>query len=207
MPDKTALISFLVAALLLNLAPGPDMMYVLGRSMGQGRRAGIVSALGIFVGCLFHLFAAALGLAALLRTSPLLFHLVRLAGAGYLVYLGIKLIWDAKRALAGANIQQDGLRRIFLQGVITNVLNPKVAIFFIAFLPQFVDTRGSIALQVLLLGMIFDVGGTLVNLGVAVAAGGLGDRLGRSANLVKWQRRLTGSLFIGLGLRVGLSPR
>src|SRR5207302_7255509 len=131
------------ASLLLNLAPGPDMMYVLGRSMGQGRRAGIVSSLGIFVGCLVHLVAAALGLAALLRSSPLLFHLVRLAGAGYLIYLGINLILHARNALVGVQVQQDSLRGIFLQGVITNILNPKVAIFFVAFLPQFVDARGS----------------------------------------------------------------
>ncbi len=207
MPEKAAFLSFLAAALLLNLAPGPDMMYVLGRSMGQGRRAGIVSALGIFVGCLFHLFAAALGLAALLRSSPLLFHLVKLAGAGYLIYLGINLFLHARDQLQGANVQRDSLRRIFMQGVITNVLNPKVAIFFVAFLPQFVDTRGSIALQIIVLGMIFDIGGTLVNLAVAVAAGGLGDRLSRSQRIVAWQRRLTGTLFIGLGLRLGLSRR
>lgn len=207
MPDKAAFLSFLVAALLLNLAPGPDMMYVLGRSMGQGRRAGIVSALGIFVGCFFHICAAALGLAALLRSSPLLFHIVRLAGAGYLIYLGISLLLQAKRALEGVAAPQDDLRRIFLQGVVTNILNPKVAIFFVAFLPQFVDPRGSIVLQILLLGMIFDVGGTLVNLAVAVAAGGLGDRLSRSQRIIAWQRRLTGTLFIGLGLRLGLSRR
>ena len=105
MPEKAAFLSFLVASLLLNLAPGPDMMYVLGRSMGQGRRAGIVSSLGIFVGCLFHLVAAALGLAALLRSSPLLFHLVRLAGAGYLIYLGINLILHARNALVGVQVQ------------------------------------------------------------------------------------------------------
>jgi threonine/homoserine/homoserine lactone efflux protein len=186
MPDKAAFLSFLVAALLLNLAPGPDMMYVLGRSMGQGRRAGIVSALGIFVGCFFHICAAALGLAALLRSSPLLFHIVRLAGAGYLIYLGISLLLQAKRALEGVAAPQDDLRRIFLQGVVTNILNPKVAIFFVAFLPQFVDPRGSIVLQILLLGMIFDVGGTLVNLAVAVAAGGLGDRLSRSQRIIAW---------------------
>ena len=207
MPEKAAFLSFLVASLLLNLAPGPDMMYVLGRSMGQGRRAGIISSLGIFVGCLFHLVAAALGLAALLRSSPLLFHLVRLAGAGYLIYLGINLILHAKNALVGVQVQQDSLRRIFLQGVITNILNPKVAIFFVAFLPQFVDGHGSILLQILLLGMIFDVGGTLVNFAVAIAAGGLGDRLSRNIRIIKWQRRLTGTLFIGLGVRVALARR
>jgi threonine/homoserine/homoserine lactone efflux protein len=207
MPEKAVFLSFLVAALLLNLAPGPDMMYVLGRSMGQGRRAGIVSALGIFVGCLFHICAAALGLAALLRSSPFLFHMVRLAGAGYLIYLGINLLLHAKNALEGAAVQQDDLRRIFLQGVITNVLNPKVAIFFVAFLPQFVDPRGSLLLQILALGMIFNAGGTLVNLGVAFASGGLGDRLRRSQHIVVWQRRLTGTLFVGLGLRLGLARR
>jgi threonine/homoserine/homoserine lactone efflux protein len=207
MPEKAAFLSFLLAALLLNLAPGPDMMYVLGRSMGQGRRAGIVSALGIFVGCLFHICAAALGLAALLRSSPLLFHMVRLAGAGYLVYLGINLLLHARSALEGAVVQQDALRKIFFQGVITNILNPKVAIFFVAFLPQFVDPRGSMLLQILAMGIIFDIGGTLVNLAVAFASGGLGNRLSRSQRIIAWQRRLTGTLFIGLGLRVGLARR
>jgi len=207
MPEKAAFLSFLAAALLLNLAPGPDMMYVLGRSMGQGRRAGIVSALGIFVGCLFHLFAAALGLAALLRSSPALFHVVRLAGAGYLIYLGIKLLLQAHSQLQGVAPRSDTLRRIFLQGVVTNVLNPKVAIFFVAFLPQFVDPRGSIVVQILLLGMIFDIGGTLVNLGVALAAGGLGDRLARNQRVLQWQRRLTATLFVGLGLRVAFARR
>src|SRR5437764_3635039 len=194
MPEKAACLSFLIAALLLNLAPGPDMMYVLGRSMGQGRRAGVVSALGIFVGCLFHLFAAALGLAALLRSSPALFHVVRLAGAGYLIYLGIKLLLQAHSQLQGVAPRSDTLRRIFLQGVITNVLNPKVAIFFVAFLPQFVDPRASMIQQILVLGMIFNFGGMLVNLAVATASGGLGDRLSRSQHIVARQRRLTGTL-------------
>src|SRR5262249_22648800 len=113
----------------------------------------------------------------------------------------------AKNALEGAVVQRDALRKIFVQGVITNILNPKVAIFFVAFLPQFVDPRGSLLLQILVLGMIFNFGGTLVNLAVAIASGGLGDRLSGSQHIVTWQRRLTGTLSVGLGLRLGLSRR
>jgi len=136
-----------------------------------------------------------------------LFHIVRLAGAGYLIYLGINLLLHAKNVLEGVAVQPDELRRIFLQGVITNILNPKVAIFFVAFLPQFVDARGSMLLQILTLGMIFNIGGTIVNLAVAFASGGLGDRLSRSQRIVAWQRKLTGTLFVALGLRVAVSRR
>src|SRR6516162_3770623 len=142
MPDRTAFLTFLIASLALNLAPGPDMLYVLGRSLGQGRRAGIVSSLGIFVGCLVHIAAAALGLAALLRASVVAFNLIRYAGAAYLIYLGVRMLFskDAQNTLAsGAATQPASLGRIFMQGVISDVLNPKVAMFFVAFLPQFVN--------------------------------------------------------------------
>ena len=163
MPDFSALGAFFAAAFLLNIAPGPDMLYVIGRSIGQGRRAGTVSALGIFVGCLVHIFVAAVGLAALLRSSPLAYSIVRYAGAGYLVYLGVRVLLQRTSALEAPEIQSAPLGQIFTQGVITNVLNPKVALFFLAFLPQFIQPqRGSVALQIIVLGLIFDVGGTLV---------------------------------------------
>src|SRR5437868_1561925 len=122
--DKTAFLTFLFAALMLTLAPGPDMLYVIGRSVGQGRKAGIVSSLGIFAGCLVHIAAAALGLAAILKSSPLAFNIVRYAGAGYLVYLGIRLLASKETLLANghAAIAPARLDRIFYQGVVTNVL-------------------------------------------------------------------------------------
>ena len=194
MPEKAAFLTFLVAALALNIAPGPDMLYVIGRSVGQGRKAGIVSSLGVFVGCWVHILAAAFGIAALLRSSPLAFNAVRYAGAAYLIYLGIKMLAQ-KTDLSSQQLKAERLGVIFRQGAITNMLNPKVAIFFLAFLPQFVDARrGNVVLQILLLGLIFNVGGTLVNLAVAYAGGTLGELLRRSQSIARLQRRFTGLL-------------
>jgi threonine/homoserine/homoserine lactone efflux protein len=202
MPEKTALLTFLIAALALNLAPGPDMLYVIGRSVGQGRKAGIVSSLGVFVGCWIHILAAAFGIAALLRSSPMAFNAVRYAGAAYLIYLGIRMLAQ-KTDLSSQSLKAESLTSIFRQGAITNVLNPKVAIFFLAFLPQFIDARrGSVAWQIVLLGLIFNVGGTLVNLAVAYAGGTLGELLRRNQSIARLQRRFTGLIFIGLGLRL-----
>jgi threonine/homoserine/homoserine lactone efflux protein len=202
MPEKAAFLTFLVAALALNLAPGPDMHYVIGRSVGQGRKAGIVSSLGVFVGCWVHILAAAFGIAALLRSSPVAFNTVGYAGAAYLIYLGIRMLAQ-KADLASQQLKTESLATIFRQGAITNVLNPKVAIFFLAFLPQFIDARrGSVALQIMLLGLIFNVGGTLVNLAVAYAGGTLGELLRRNQSIARLQRRFTGMIFIGLGLRL-----
>lgn len=207
MPEKTAFFTFLFAALMLNIAPGPDMLYVIGRSVGQGRKAGIVSSLGVFVGCWVHILAAALGIAALLRSSPLAFNVVRYAGAAYLVYLGIKMIAQ-KSNLASQQLKPEKLAGIFRQGVITNVLNPKVAIFFLAFLPQFIDAhRGSVILQILFLGLVFNVGGTLVNLAVAYAGGTLGELLRRNQQVARLQQWFTGLVFIGLGLRLAWQRR
>jgi threonine/homoserine/homoserine lactone efflux protein len=205
MPDFSTLGAFFAAAFLLNIAPGPDMLYVIGRSIGQGRRAGTVSAVGIFVGCLVHIFVAAVGLAALLRSSPVAYNIVRYAGAAYLVYLGMRVLFERASTLKAPEIQSAPLGRIFTQGAITNVLNPKVALFFLAFLPQFIQPqRGSVALQIIVLGLIFDVGGTLVNLAVAQAGGRLGDVIKRHSGLARLQRWFTGAVFIGLGMRVAL---
>ena len=207
MPEKTAFLAFLIAAFALNLAPGPDMLYVIGRSVGQGRKAGIVSSLGVFVGCWVHILAAAFGIAALLRSSPIAFNVVRYAGAAYLIYLGIKMLAQ-KTDLASQHLKAERLGTIFRQGAITNMLNPKVAIFFLAFLPQFVDARrGSVVLQILLLGLIFNVGGTLVNLAVAYAGGTLGELLRRNQSIARLQRRFTGLIFVGLGLRLAWQRR
>jgi threonine/homoserine/homoserine lactone efflux protein len=207
MPEKAAFLTFLVAAFALNLAPGPDMLYVIGRSVGQGRKAGIVSSLGVFVGCWVHILAAAFGIAALLRSSPMAFNVVRYAGAAYLIYLGIRMLAQ-KTDLTSQQLQTESLTSIFRQGVITNVLNPKVAIFFLAFLPQFIDAnRGRVAWQIVLLGLIFNLGGTLVNLAVAYAGGTLGELLRRNRSIARLQRRFTGLIFVGLGLRLAWQKR
>lgn len=207
MPEKAAFLAFLVAAFALNLAPGPDMLYVIGRSVGQGRKAGVVSSLGVFVGCWAHILSAAFGIAALLRSSPVAFNVVRYAGAAYLIYLGIKMLAQ-KTDLSSQQLKAESLGAIFRQGAITNVLNPKVAIFFLAFLPQFIDAhRGSVALQIIVLGLIFNVGGTLVNLAVAYAGGTLGELLRRNQSIARLQRRFTGLIFVGLGLRLAWQKR
>ena len=207
MPEKAAFLTFLVAALALNIAPWPDMLYVIGRSLGQGRRAGVVSALGIFCGCLVHILAAAIGVAALLRSSPIAFSVVRYAGAAYLVYLGARMLLVKDSALAADNLPKpEALGKIFTQGIITNVLNPKVAMFFLAFLPQFVNPKaGVVAVQIAVLGLIFNTGGTFVNLAVALAAGRMGDRLRRSKRAARLQRWFAGTVFVGLGARLAIA--
>jgi threonine/homoserine/homoserine lactone efflux protein len=207
MPDLHSLLLFLAAGLALNLTPGPDMLYVAARSASEGRPAGVASALGIAAGTLVHIALVAGGLAALLAAVPVAYTVVRLAGAGYLVYLGLRALLRpsglAERTLAPATRWA-----VFRQGVVTNVLNPKVALFFLAFLPQFVDpARGRPALQVLALGLLFDASGTLVNLAVALGASGAASRLRRSGRAARILERATGALFVGLGVRLAVAGR
>ena len=208
MPDGSALPLFLGATLALNLTPGPDMLYVVARSVGEGRGAGVASALGIAVGCLVHTLLVALGLAQLLLAVPAAYDVVRFGGAAYLVYLGARAILSRPAAGGTPAPARASRGAIFRQGIVTNILNPKVALFFLAFLPQFVDaSRGSVALQLLLLGLLFNVSGTLVNLGVAWAASGAGQwTIGRLGPSPLFQR-LTGAVFIALGLRIAFSGR
>lgn len=206
MPDLTHFLTFAFATLILNLTPGPDMMYIIARSLGQGRRAGLVSALGITGGCLFHAFAATVGIAALLRSWPVAFQVVRYAGAIYLVYLGVRLLMrrrpDGEVATTAPSAP---LAAIFRQGVITNVLNPKVALFFLAFLPQFVvPARGSATLQLAVMSVYFIFSTTVFNLVVALISGVAGDFLRRGRNIARMERA-SGAVFIALGLRVGLA--
>ena len=207
MPDTNNLLLFVGAGLLLNITPGPDVLYIVGRSLSQGRLAGVVSALGIAAGCLFHIAAGALGLSALMLALPLAYDIVRYAGAAYLVWLGVR----AFRAVPLGHVQAlqpVSLGRIFRQGMVTNVLNPKVAIFFLAFLPQFTDaSRGPLALQFLLLGSIFVVNGTVVCLAYALAASWLGGWLSARYGVSTWLNRAMGGLFIALGLRLALGDR
>ncbi len=202
-----SLLPFLAAGLALNVTPGPDMLYVAARSASEGRPAGVASALGIAMGTLVHIALVAGGLVALLAAVPVAYAAVRLAGAAYLVYLGGRALLRpsglAERALAPASRWA-----VFRQGVVTNVLNPKVALFFLAFLPQFVDpARGSPALQVLALGLLFDTSGTLVNLVVALGASRASARLRRSGRAARLMERATGALFVGLGVRLAVAGR
>lgn len=205
MPDAHSLLLFILAGLALNITPGPDMLYIVARSSSEGRRAGIVSALGVGAGTLVHIAALTLGLAAVLRSVPLAYDAVRLAGAGYLIYLGISALLRSPTS-AAVTIERASLWAIFRQGVVTNVLNPKVALFFLAFLPQFVDpSRGAPAVQMAVLGLIFDLNGTLVNISVAVGAHSVASLfLGEQSRNARIMGRATGVLFIGLGARVAL---
>ncbi len=208
MPVANDLLLFVAAGLLLNITPGPDVLYIVGRGMGQGRAAGIVSALGIGAGCLFHVTVATLGLSALLVALPLAYDVIRYAGAGYLAWLGIRALVSRSAALAATPTAPEPLGRIFRQGALTNILNPKVALFFLAFLPQFADpARGPLAPQIALLGIIFAVNGTVVCIAYALAASWLGAWLKSRYGVARWLNRAMGALFIGLGLKLALSVR
>src|SRR5882672_2049067 len=155
---------YVTAALALLLTPGPAVLYIVTRSIDQGRKAGLVSVLGIELANLCHVIAASLGLSAILLSSALAFNVVKYAGAAYLVYLGIRKLTGRDTAPDSVAVERKSLRRIFSQGIVVNLLNPKTALFFFAFLPQFVDSsRGSVALQILLLGLIFVTMGTVTD--------------------------------------------
>ena len=196
------LLLFIVSALLLNITPGPDTLYIVGRSSTQGFKAGAIAALGIGAGIMVHVSAAALGLSALLAASAEAFTALKLVGAAYLVYVGISLM--RFRAPTATKPQRATLRTVFVQGFWTNVLNPKVALFFLAFLPQFVDLDApSKPAAFLFLGCLFNFNGTLWNLFVAWSAARVGRSLGSSV----WFNRTVGALFVYLGARLALAER
>ncbi|MCX5883749.1 MAG: LysE family translocator [Deltaproteobacteria bacterium] len=196
---------FLVTCIILVMTPGPDTLYVLARSLGQGRRAGIISAIGICCGFLIHTAAAAIGLSAILMTSALAFSVVKYTGACYLFYLGIRTL-ATRTAHAVPILTAVVYQRLFTQGFITNVLNPKVAIFFLAFVPQFVDpTRSAVSSQVIVYGLI-DMGMCLIWLsGIAIIAGSARQWLVRQRAFWSAQRCFTGGILLFLGIRLLLT--
>jgi threonine/homoserine/homoserine lactone efflux protein len=200
---------FVLSGFLLNITPGPDTLYIVGRGSTQGWRAGAVAALGIGAGTLVHICAAALGLSAILAASVTAFSAVKFIGAAYLLYVGISLIRSAEvpQSSADAAVRRPAsIRNIFVQGFLTNVLNPKVALFFLAFLPQFVAAdAGSKPLAFLFLGVIFDFNGTLWNLFIAWSAARLSRRLAPSAAFKRWFNRCVGSVFVFIGIRLALA--
>jgi threonine/homoserine/homoserine lactone efflux protein len=202
MPDTARFVLFLSAASILAITPGPGIFYVLGRSLAGGRREGVVSALGTFCGGLVHVVAAAFGISALLAASAVGFEAVRYAGAAYLVYLGIAMIRTRDES---TDMQQRPGRanHPFLQGVTTEILNPKTALFFLSFIPQFVAVRnGHVTAQFLALGAISVMLNTSADLLVAFFAGPLGTAMKRSARFRRGQRTASGAAMIGLGLYV-----
>jgi len=200
---------FALAALLLNLTPGNDMLYVAARSTSQGSKAGILSSLGIMVGCMVHIIAAMFGLSAIIAKSAVAFDIIKYVGAAYLIYLGLRSVVSRKRSLKiDTSINKLSHQRIFWQGVVTNVLNPKVALFFLAFLPQFINiNQGNADFQILFLGTWFNVGGTLINIFVSLLFGKVGKWLSRSPAFIQWQERITGAILIALGIKVAISSR
>jgi len=204
---------FFLSGLLLNVTPGPDTAYIVGRSVQFGWRGGSVAALGISAGCLVHVFAAAIGLSALLAASSAAFTLIKWAGAAYLCYIGVTMLLsregpasdDAARSRAAMALPPMSLRQIFLQGALTNVLNPKVALFFLAFLPQFVAAESPHkAAAFLLLGLIFIFSGTLWCLGVAAFTARAAGRIRQSGRIVRWINRALGGVFVYLGVRIAM---
>ena len=195
--------AFLAASVLLWLTPGPDTMYILARSVAQGRRAGVLSALGIGSGLLIHTLLAAFGLSAILAASAWAFAVVKTAGALYLICLGIQALWKKVGNPDAPDVAPIGNWHVYRQGVVTNTLNPKVAIFFLAFLPQFVDpAAGRGPMPFLLLGAIFVAGGTLWCLGQAVCAASATRTIRRHPALLGWPERLSGCVYIALGLNL-----
>ena len=199
---------FIISGLLLNVTPGPDTAYIVGRSVQIGWRGGAAAALGIGTGCLVHVFGAAIGLSALLAASSAAFTLVKWAGAAYLCFMGVKMLLSHAPAPAGDEAPAGGaipLRQVFWQGALTNALNPKVALFFLAVLPQFVvlDSPHRAA-AFLLLGLIFVCNGTLWCLGVAAFAARAAGRVRQSGEALRWINRALGGLFVYLGVRMAM---
>ena len=200
---------FVLSGLLLNIAPGVDFLYVLSRAAARGTVAGVWAALGIGLGCFVHVSFAALGLSAILASSAVAFTVVKWIGAAYLIYVGISMLRQRRGLIvAPADFPAATHSRIFWQGFLTNVLNPKVALFFLAFVPQFIDVASPTKVQAfLLLGAIFNTTGTAWNLFVAWAAAYLSRRLQLASRVGLWVSRSLGALFIALGIRLGLSGR
>ena len=196
---------FIVASTLLALAPGPDIIYVLTRAVSQGRKAGIAAALGFATGCIFHTVLAAVGVAALIRSSELAFDIVRYAGAAYLVWIGIQALRHRSSFSVEGASDARALATIYKQSVIGNILNPKVTLFFLAFLPQFVNAQaGNIGLKMTILGVVF-MGVTIVVFGaVAIFAAMIGDWVRRKPAIGERLNVFAGITFIALGIRVAL---
>jgi threonine/homoserine/homoserine lactone efflux protein len=209
------LLLFIAAGLLLNLTPGPDVLYIVSNGLRGGARAGVVAALGITAGCFVHIFAATVGVSALMAASATAFTVLKWMGAAYLVYVGGRLLLSkvepaTKLVADGANSTgakgQYGYKSIFLRGFWTNTLNPKVALFFLAFLPQFITpSMDNKPLAFLLLGLLFNFNGLWVNVGWALAAAWLAQRVDAVQRGMHWLDRIAGAMFITFGLKLALT--
>jgi len=220
MPDSHDLLLFITAGLLLNLTPGPDVMFIVANAVRAGARAGVAAALGISAGCLVHVAAAALGVSALLATSSAAFGVLKWVGAIYLVWVGVQMLRSAWRQNASINIavragqesagsqfdSKTSLKAVFRRGFLTNVLNPKVALFFLAFVPQFIAPGTAQPAGVFLaLGLLFAVNGLMVCIGWALAAAWAARRAGALQRATLWLDGLAGGLFVAFGIKLALA--
>ena len=206
LPEWSSLGLFAVAALVLLLTPGPAVLYIVTRSIDQGKRAGLVSVVGVHVGTLVHIFAAAAGLSALLAASATAFSAVKYLGAAYLIYIGVRRLGDRSSIVVPEAGKPKELRRAFLDGVIVNVLNPKTGLFFLAFLPQFVtEARGHVGEQVIALGVVFVLLGAITDSLYAMTAGSAARWLRGQPRFLTGERWITGGLYISLGVAAALS--
>jgi threonine/homoserine/homoserine lactone efflux protein len=204
--DSTRFLLFLSAALLLAVAPGPGMLYVLSRTLAGGKREGVLSAVGTFFGGMVHVFAAAAGVSVILAKSALAFATVKYAGAAYLCFLGIRMILDARRDSGTVTLHISPARNPFWQGIATEALNPKTTLFFLSFIPQFVNRgAGHVFAQFVILGTISVLLNTSGDLVVTMLAGPLGNRIRKSARFRRRQRTATGIIMIGLGTYLAAS--
>lgn len=195
---------FLSVSILVNLSPGPDMLYTAARSLSQGTGAGIFSALGIFTGCLFHISAAVFGLSKIIQESVWLFSIIKYAGAAYLIYLGLRSLFNKKKNPDKILVLHNmSYRKIFLQAVLTNLLNPKVAIFFLSFLPQFINPQSAhLKEQIGFLALWFAVQGTLILIIVASLTGAFRSMLQHNKKFWNWQEKITGMILVALGIKM-----
>jgi threonine/homoserine/homoserine lactone efflux protein len=209
MPSPSTLLVYAVTAVIVLLVPGPAVIYIVSQSVRQGRRAGIASVLGIHTGTLVQVVAAVLGASWLLVSSALAFSVVKYLGAAYLVYLGVRRLLGKDEQLAvepGAEARPKRPARLFYQGVLVNVLNPKLALFFLAFLPQFVDrARGAVPMQVATFGVAFVLLGLCTDTSCALVAGTVGPWLRQHVRLLRGERYVVGSAFVGLGVAAAFS--
>lgn len=203
--------TFLIAGLILNLTPGADTIYILGRSISQGKNAGVLSALGISTGSLVHCIVAAFGLSIIIAKSAIAFTTIKYLGAAYLIYLGIKSLLTKSLdefEIKKMDKKEIGSQKIFVSGILTNILNPKVALFFLAFLPQFVDpNHTSTSLPLIILGLTFIATGTVWCIALALFSAKLSERIRQNYKIKMWLDKISGGIFIALGIKLALTNK